>query len=37
VAELATRLYGDPPGSQLRLTVLRDGLTFKTEVVLTDD
>jgi serine protease Do len=37
VAELATRLYGDPPGSQLRFTVWRDNLTFDTEVVLTDD
>jgi S1-C subfamily serine protease len=37
VAELDTRLYGDPPGSQLRLTVRRDGITFQTVVVLTDD
>ena len=37
VAELDTRLYGDPPGSQLRLTVRRDGVTFQTVVVLTDD
>jgi S1-C subfamily serine protease len=36
VAELDTRLYGDPPGSELRVTVDRDGSTFNTMVVLTD-
>ena len=36
VAELDTRLYGDPPGSELRVTVDRDGTTFDTMVVLTD-
>ena len=25
VAELATRLYGDPPGAELRVTVARGG------------
>ena len=34
-AELATRLYGDPPGSELRITVDRDGSTFNAMVVLT--
>ncbi len=37
VAELSTRLYGDPPGSELRFTVERNGVTFDTQVVLTDD
>ena len=36
VAELATRLYGDPPGTPLRFTVVRDGATITTMVVLTD-
>ena len=35
VAELDTRLYGDPPGSELRVTIERDGSTFNTTVVLT--
>ncbi len=35
VAELDTRLYGDPPGSELRVTVERDGSTFNTVAVLT--
>ena len=35
-AELDTRLYGDPPGSELRVTVDRDGTTFNTMVVLAD-
>ena len=34
-AELVTRLYGDPPGAELRLAVLRDGATVHTDVVLT--
>jgi S1-C subfamily serine protease len=37
VAELATRLYGDPPGSELRVTVERGGSTFNAMVVLTAD
>ena len=36
VAELDTRLYGDPPGSELRRHRRRDGSTFDTMVVLTD-
>ena len=36
VAELNTRLYADPPGSALRFTVVRDGVTFHTIVVLTE-
>ena len=36
VAELATRLYGDPPGTPLRFAVVRDGATITTMVVLTD-
>jgi S1-C subfamily serine protease len=36
VAELDTRLYGDPPGSELRITVDREGSTFNTMVVLAD-
>jgi putative serine protease PepD len=35
VAELDTRLYGDPPGSELRVTVERDGSTFQALAVLT--
>jgi S1-C subfamily serine protease len=35
VAELATRLYGDPPGSELRVTVERGGTSFNAVVVLT--
>ena len=35
VAELDTRLYGDPPGSELRVTVDRNGSTFNAMVVLT--
>jgi putative serine protease PepD len=34
-AELATRLYGDAPGSELRVTVERGDTTFDTVVVLT--
>jgi S1-C subfamily serine protease len=34
VAELATRLYGDPPGAEVRFTVLRDGSTLNATVVL---
>ncbi len=36
VAELSTRLYGEPPGSALRFTVVSDGVTIHTLVVLTD-
>ena len=34
VAELSTRIYGDPPGSEVRFTVIRDGYTLNTTVVL---
>ena len=34
VAELATRLYADPPGADLRFTVLRGGTTIHPIVVL---
>jgi S1-C subfamily serine protease len=37
VAELATRLYGDPPGAELRVTVERGGTMFDTMVVLAAD
>ena len=38
VAELATRLYGDPPGLRSSASpCVRDGVTFHTVVVLTDD
>jgi len=33
-AELATRLYGDPPGAEVQFTVLRDGYTMYATVVL---
>lgn len=35
-ADLATRLYADPPGTALAVTVERAGATFTTPVVLTD-
>jgi S1-C subfamily serine protease len=35
-ADLATRLYADPPGTALAVTVERAGGTFTTAVVLTD-
>jgi len=34
-AELATRLYAEPPGAELRLAVVRDGTTFHSMVILT--
>ena len=33
-AELATRTYGDAPGAEVLLTVLRDGYTLDATVVL---
>lgn len=35
VAELTTRLYAEPPGSALRFTLVRNGTTLHTMVVLT--
>jgi putative serine protease PepD len=34
VAELDTRLYAQPPGAELLVTFVRDGMTFETTVVL---
>lgn len=34
VAELSTRIYGDPPGAEVLVTVLRDGSTMEATVVL---
>jgi S1-C subfamily serine protease len=34
VSELSTRIYGDPPGAEVRFTVRRDGYTMYTTVVL---
>ena len=34
VAELATELYADPPGTELVVTVVRDGTKMRTTVVL---
>jgi putative serine protease PepD len=36
VAELATRLYADPPGTELPVTFVRSGATVSTTAVLTD-
>ena len=36
-AELATRLYAEPPGAELPVTFVRDGSTLSTTVVLGDD
>ena len=35
VAELSTRLYGEPPGAELRFAVVRDGTVVHAMVVLT--
>jgi putative serine protease PepD len=35
-AELDTRLYADPPGTELPVTFVRNGATFSTTVVLGD-
>jgi len=36
VAELTTRLYADPPGTELPVTVLRSGYTLTDTVILGD-
>jgi putative serine protease PepD len=36
VAELDTRLYADPPGTELPVSFVRNGATFSTTVVLGD-
>ena len=36
VAELTTRIYADPPGTELPVTFVRDGTTVNTTAVLAD-
>jgi S1-C subfamily serine protease len=36
VAELTTRIYADPPGTELPVTFVRDGTAVSTTAVLAD-